>query len=185
MRLIATATALVVAGGVISSDRDAALASADAVLPAAPAALAGVYRTEVFGSRGRFDGELYPGPDSTRWFAIRSTCSAAGCTADGTPVDDPGRRAATGGGSAFHLSFERGHWIGEPVADVAPCLADPRRDVALSVGWRLTPRPDGTLTGTRTLTESTGGAAGACAGSGGVYEVPVELTPVPSAGPIT
>jgi hypothetical protein len=82
-------------------------------------------------------------------------------------------------GRTFDVSFQRGRWIGAPVADTSPCLADPDRNVALSVAWRLDPHPDGSLTGSRSLTESRDGTS-PCAGSGGVYEVPVVLIPVGS-----
>ncbi|MDT5073238.1 MAG: serine/threonine protein kinase, bacterial [Mycobacterium sp.] len=179
-RLVATAAALVVAGCVLSSDGDAAPASAESVPAggAAPAALDGVYRAEVLGSRGRFNGEPYPSRDSTRWYAIRSSCSAAGCTARATQVDDDQAMAPLRG-RTFDVSFQRGRWIGAPVADTSPCLADPDRNIALSVAWRLDPHPDGSLTGSRSLTESRDGTS-PCAGSGGVYEVPVVLIPVGS-----
>ncbi len=180
-RVLGTAAALVVAGCVVSSDGDVPLAAAESAASGQPppARLSGVYRAAVFGSRGTFDGEPYTSQDAVRWYSFGTSCSAT-CTAHAIEVDEDGRALVPG--RAFDVAFQRGRWIGAPAADAAPCLADPTRDVALSVEWRLDPHPDGSLTGTRTVTESTSGTP-PCVGSGGGYEVPVTLTPVPAGPP--
>jgi hypothetical protein len=181
-RVIAVAAALIAAGCIISSDGDAALASAESAPTggAAPAALAGVYRTEVLGSRGRFNGDAYPSRDTTRWYSIRSSCAETGCTAHASQIVDDDQPAAPTRGRSFDLSFQHGFWLGQPASDASPCLADPDREVTLSVGWRLETHPDGSLTGTRSLTEPRGDGT-PCSGSGGVYDVPVVLIPVAGA----
>lgn len=181
-RWLAIATALLIAGGVVTGDRNPALASAESARAGTPvpATLAGTYRVEIVGSQGRFNGDPYRSEDTVRWYAITSSCAPVGCTAMATQLSEADPATPHPRGRVFPLHLQHDHWVTEPLTDASPCLADPGQDVTLAVRWRLDPQSDGSLTGTRTLTEVAGGT-GPCAGSGGVYETPVLLTPASDA----
>ena len=175
----AALTAAVLAAGVAATADGSALASFDGSVVPPVAAVAvpldGVYRAEVYGSRGTYDGRPQPRTDSVHWYAITTSCTDTTCLADAVQIDGADARIAHPVGRHHEMTFDNGHWQGIPFSDSSPCRTKPDTRVALSVWWVLTPRDDGTLDGRRVITEVDTGD-GVCAGRGGVHEDPVALT---------
>ena len=176
VRAVALAGAALIAGLAVTGDVNAFASFSRTSADAAPPPLNGTYRVDVLGSRGTFNGEARPHGDSVRWYSIHSTCAPTGCTAEATQLDNANLDLRHPLGRDLEFTFEHGQWVGTPFADTSPCLAVPDADVPLSISWVLTPEADGTLVGTRLITELDRGD-GVCAGSGGVHEAPLVLTP--------
>lgn len=180
VRAAAFAAAVVAAGLAVAGDVNAFAAQGQEPVAATPTPLDGTYRVDVLGSRGTFDGQPHPHGDAVRWYSIRSTCTAARCTAHATQLDAADLHLRHPLGRDLEFTFERGRWVGTPFTDTSPCLALPEAEVPLSVTWVLSPEPDGTLIGTRAITELDRGP-GVCGGGGGVHEDPLVLTRVDAA----
>ncbi len=93
----------------------------------------------------------------TGWWAFRSVCTATGCVATGTRLDDDNHRVASiaGGGQTDVLRFVDGYWDGAPSEVRAGCRPPDRAGTSTElemVVWSLAPRADGTLRGTQTAT---------------------------------
>jgi len=180
VRAAAFAAAVVAAGLAVAGDVNAFAAQGQEPVAATPTPLDGTYRVDVLGSRGTFDGQPHPHGDAVRWYSIRSTCTEVRCTAQATQLDAADLHLRHPLGHDLEFTFERGRWMGTPFTDTSPCLALPEAEVPLSVTWVLSPEPDGTLIGTRAITELDRGP-GVCGGGGGVHEDPLVLTRVDAA----
>jgi serine/threonine-protein kinase len=92
-------------------------------------------------------------PAVADWWALRSACTPAGCTATGTLLGRDHRTASPAGDRAvFHWTGDR--WQGEYQFDYA-CIARGFTHVRMSEAVSLTPQPDGTCRVTKTDTTST------------------------------
>ncbi|WP_319452249.1 MULTISPECIES: hypothetical protein [unclassified Mycobacterium] len=175
-RAVAFAGAALVAGLAITGDVNAVASLRRTSTDSAPLPLDGTYRVDVLGSRGTFNGQPRPRGDSVRWYSITSTCTPAGCTAEATQLDNANHGLRHPEGRTLEFTFEQGRWVGTPFNDTSPCLAVPDAVVPLSVAWVLRPGADGTLVGNRVITELDRGD-GVCAGTGGVHDDPLVVTP--------
>ncbi len=130
-----------------------------AVVSGAPA-LDGAYRLDFdITRRGRGAPRLVGARRVTQtgWWAFRSVCTATGCVATGTRLDDGNHRVASiaGGGQTDVLRFVDGSWDGAPSEVRAGCRLPGRAGTSTElemVVWSLAPRADGTLRGTQTAT---------------------------------
>jgi serine/threonine protein kinase, bacterial len=138
--------------------------------------LDGRYRIDTKYSQGTYEGSPIPGgTDVSRWYAFRSTCTAARCTAAATQLDNGDHTEAMPNGSSATLRFTNGRWqTTTPINGTVKCQANPdvRLKTATSLSFR--PLPDGTLTGSKFYTELNGGA-GACTGTGRTAKYPITL----------
>lgn len=175
-RTAALAGAVLAAGLAATADGSALASFEEPVSHARPLVpLDGVFRADVHGSKGTYNGRPQPRTDAVHWYAITTECTVTGCIADAIQLDSADARIAHPVGRHHEMTFTGGVWQGVPFSDSSPCLAKPDSEVALSVWWLLTPHPDGTLDGRRVITEVNSGD-GVCAGRGGVHEDPVVLT---------
>ena len=104
------------------------------------------YRLDYDRAKQTSNGVIRTNGGATSWWAFSSACTATGCAATGTKLDDASHQVAktTGTGNAGVLHFVDGHWQGEPRQVQAQCRhARERADRATqseTVVWSLTPR---------------------------------------------
>ncbi|WP_369741621.1 serine/threonine-protein kinase [Mycobacterium servetii] len=134
-------------------------ATAAAVAPA----LDGAYRLDFDIGRARHAtaGAVGAGREhQIGWWAFRSSCTAAGCVATGTRLDDRNHQVASiaGGGETDVLRFVDGYWDGTPTQVWAGCRLPGRAGTATElemVVWSLAPEANGKLRGMQTATVRT------------------------------
>jgi hypothetical protein len=125
-----------------------------AVVPAYPASaddavLNGPYI--LYFDKATADGAPSPLPRKTYWYEFQTDCSS-GCTATGDQVNTNDRSGPYHDlGGDVSLQFLDGQWIRSGQYDMT--CAD-GSVVRYMWSWTLTPQPDGSLTGTRTLDPS-------------------------------
>ncbi|OBI16688.1 nuclease PIN [Mycobacterium sp. E2327] len=125
----------------------------------------------------------HDGPAAS-WWAFRSVCTANGCAATGTQLDDTNHQVAStvDGGHTYSLRFIGGYWQGGFQQERAGCT-EPNGQVSAtqqeSVAGSLAPQSDGTLRGTVTQTA----LSDECGAQGAVVRVPVVATRVGDAPP--
>jgi serine/threonine-protein kinase len=116
------------------------------------------------------------GTDSN-WWAFRSACTANGCAATGTQLDDATHKVAStaDGGQSNTLRFVAGYWQGAPQQERLGCVqpsGQVRATQQETVAWSLAPQADGTLRGTETRTVT----SNECGAQGAVVRTPVVAT---------
>lgn len=113
--------------------------------PTAPS-FDGTYRFDFDGNQQLVGGEPKPAKSRTHLYALRSTCTDAGCFATATQLadDDPKRKSD----SPVDLVFDYvdGHWQMALRRDDT-CAGSDAKGPSITA-WILAPRPDGSLTGT-------------------------------------
>jgi serine/threonine protein kinase, bacterial len=141
--------------------------------------LDGTYRVDTAYSQGTSDGQRLPGgTEVTRWYAFRSTCTAAGCTAAATQLGNDGHTGAMPNGATATLRFAGGRWETiVPIAGSVACKANPEVAVKITTSWSFAPQNDGTLAGTKVYTELRAGT-GPCTGTGRTATYPITLVRV-------
>jgi serine/threonine protein kinase, bacterial len=113
----------------------------------------------------------------TDWWAFRSVCTANGCAATGTQLDDTTHQTAStaDGGQTDTMRFVGGYWQGAPQQERVGCT-QPNGQVTATqqetVAWSLVPQTDGTLRGTETETV----LSNECGAQGAVVRTPVVAT---------
>jgi serine/threonine-protein kinase len=120
----------------------------------------------------------HDGPAAS-WWAFRSVCTANGCAATGTQLDDTNHQVAStvDGGHTYSLRFIGGYWQGGFQQERAGCTQPNGQVTATqqeSVAGSLAPQADGTLRGTVTQTA----LSDECGAQGAVVRVPVVATRV-------
>jgi serine/threonine protein kinase, bacterial len=120
----------------------------------------------------------HDGPASS-WWAFRSVCTANGCAATGTQLDDANHQVAStvDGGHTYALRFVGGYWQGGFQQERAGCVQPTglvRATQQETVAGSLAPQADGTLRGTVTQTA----LSNECGAQGAVVRVPVVATRV-------
>jgi serine/threonine-protein kinase len=120
----------------------------------------------------------HDGP-ATSWWVFRSVCTANGCAATGTQLDDTNHQVAstTDGGHTYALRFVGGYWQGGFQQERAGCTqpnGQVRATQEESVAGSLAPQADGSLRGTVTQTA----LSNECGAQGAVVRVPVVATRV-------
>lgn len=146
--------------------------------PRAPVLLDGTYRLDYLTGETTYRGHSLPpqrrAPAKTSWWAFRSSCSGAGCTAIGVRLDDVNHDAARIPSMTDTLNFIDGQWRdATPAAghDENPCPG------AYTDQWSFLPLADGGLRGTEMLTIVTD----ECGAKGNVTETPIAVTRVGAA----
>ena len=155
-----------------SPPRVHATSSAAAALAAPP--LNGSYRLDYDRAKQTSNGVIRNNGGDTTWWAFSSACTAAGCAATGTKLDDTSHHMArtTGSANSGVLHFVDGHWQSEPRQLQAQCQKTrgaPTVTESETVVWSLTPEPDGTLRGVQTQTVQ----SNECGSQGATLRVPV------------
>jgi serine/threonine-protein kinase len=125
------------------SDRGSSAAKAPK--PSAPS-FEGTYRFDFDGTQQLAGGEPKPTKSRTRIYALRSTCTDAGCIATATKLadDDPKRKSDPP--VDLVLDYVDGHWQTALRRD-DECTDSDIKGPSI-IAWILQPQPDGTLTGT-------------------------------------
>ncbi len=136
--------------------------------------LNGTYRLDYDRAKQTSNGIIRTNGGDTTWWAFSSACTAAGCAATGTKLDDASHSYAksTGTGNAGVLHFVDGHWQSEPRQLEVQCQKTrgaPVVNQSESVVWTLTPEPDGTLRGVQTQSVQ----SNECGAQGATLRIPV------------
>lgn len=158
----------------------ATVTGAPATSTPAPAAtgpaLDGTYRVDYDWSKQTANDHPTTGDpttaQTTNWWAFRSLCTAAGCVATGSRLDDTNHNDAKGVAHVLH--FADGHWQDTPyLHPPVQCRGATGTAADTStLSWSLDPQPDGTLRGVATETVLTN----ECGNQGTVYRTPVVAT---------
>jgi serine/threonine protein kinase, bacterial len=146
--------------------------SSGSALAAPP--LNGTYRLDYDRAKQTSNGVIRTNGGATSWWAFSSACTATGCAATGTRLDDSSQQMAktTGTGNASVLHFVDGHWQAEPRQVQVQCRAargGPMTTESETMVWTLTPEPDGTLRGAQSQTVQ----SNECASQGATLRTPV------------
>jgi serine/threonine-protein kinase len=114
------------------------------------------------------DGSAAP---ETHWWAFQSRCTAQGCVATGSQLDDNDHQKPAGFGRV--LRYTNGHWEDLPTLGTHfPCANDDKTTDSETIGWTLNPQSDDTLKGTVTQLVITD----ECGNRGTVWRTPVTVT---------
>lgn len=146
--------------------------SSGSALTAPP--LNGSYRLDYDRAKQTSNGVIRTNGGATSWWAFSSACTAIGCAATGTKLDDASHTMAktAGTGNAEVLHFVDGHWQGEPRQIQVQCRMSrggPVSSQSETVVWTLTPEPDGTLRGVQTQTVR----SNECGSQGATLRIPL------------
>ncbi len=136
--------------------------------------LNGSYRLDYDRARQTSNGVIRTNGGDTTWWSFSSACTASGCAATGTKLDEASHTSAksTGTGNTSVLHYLDGHWQSEPRQMQAQCKkarGAPIVTQSETVVWSLTPEPDGTLRGVQTQTVQTN----ECGSQGATLRIPV------------
>ncbi|BBY08587.1 serine/threonine-protein kinase [Mycobacterium noviomagense] len=163
-----------------SSNHSAGTAGAAIAKPV----LDGTYRLDYDRAKQTSSGVIANDGAQTSWWAFRSSCTASGCAATGTKLDNGNHQVAktTGTGNAGVLHFVDGHWQGEPRQVEVQCrqahqTLTSRQDE--TVVWSLTPQADGTLRGVQIQTVQSAD----CGAQGATLRIPVTATRIADVPP--
>lgn len=140
---------------------------------AAPIPLDGTYRLEVRRTKQTFNDRPNPQrPDVITWWAFRSFCARASCTAVGMLLDEADlTRAKSPDGVPVVLDFRDDRWLSRTENATFPCIG-PGGAVATQATTQvlsLRPRREGELAGEMTVTVH----SGECHQLGAVLRAPV------------
>jgi serine/threonine protein kinase, bacterial len=141
--------------------------------------LSGAYRLDYDRAKQTSNGVIRNNGGVTSWWAFNSACTAAGCAATGTKLDDVTHQwvKTTAAGNSGVLHFVDGHWQGEPRQVQVQCRTArgaPMSTQSETVVWSLTPESDGTLRGVQTQTVQ----SNECGSQGATLRIPVVATRV-------
>ncbi|OBK46534.1 serine/threonine-protein kinase [Mycobacterium sp. 1081908.1] len=181
-RVVLGAAAVVVVAGLLAvgffagRKTDATAAPAARPTESAPAPLDGTYRLEVQRTRQTFNLTPDPQPpDVSTWWAFRSSCAPASCTAVGAPLDDTDHTQPKASVAApVVLEFRDGRWLSRPEKGTFPCVGGngTERTQATTQVLSLRPRPQGGLAGEMTVTVQ----SNECGQQGAVLRAPAVAT---------
>jgi serine/threonine-protein kinase len=146
--------------------------------------LDGTYRLDYDRAKQTSSGVIANDGAQTSWWAFRSSCTATGCAATGTKLDNSNHQAAktTGTGNTGVLHFVDGHWQGEPRQVQVQCRQAHRTLASTqdeTVVWSFTPQADGTLRGVQIQTVQSAD----CGAHGATLRIPVTATRVAAVPP--
>ena len=163
--------------GPASPPRVSATPSASSASAIAAPPFNGSYRLDYDRAKQTSNGVIRNNGGVTSWWAFSSACTAAGCAATGTKLDDTSHQTpkTTGTGNTGTLHFVDGHWQGEPRQLQVQCQkarGGPTATQSETVVWSLTPEPDGTLRGVQTQTVQ----GNECGSQGATLRIPVVAT---------
>ncbi|OBF86898.1 serine/threonine protein kinase [Mycobacterium sp. 852002-51163_SCH5372311] len=127
--------------------------------PSAPVPLDGSYRIEVQRAKQTFNYLPDPQPPNVNtWWAFRSSCTPAACTASGTLLDDEDHtQAKSPGGGHIVMHFGDGQWQSEAETVQFPCVGGNGLANTQTTTQVLTlrPQPHGDFAGEMTVTVQT------------------------------
>ena len=106
----------------------------------------GTYRFDFDGTQQLAGGAPKPAKSRSRNYAVRSTCTDAGCIATATKLADDDPKRKSNPPLDLVLDYIDGHWQTALREDSA-CADNETKGPSLTA-WILQPQPDGTLTGT-------------------------------------
>jgi serine/threonine protein kinase, bacterial len=137
----------------------------------------GAYRLDYDRAKETSNGVIRNNGGVTSWWAFNSACTASGCAATGTKLDDVTHQWAktTGNANTGVLHFVDGQWQGEPRQVQVQCRAargGPATTQSETVVWSLTPQSDGTLRGVQTQKVQ----SNECGSQGATLRIPVVAT---------
>jgi serine/threonine protein kinase, bacterial len=160
-----------------SPPRVTAMPTASSASAVAAPPFSGSYRLDYDRAKQTSNGVIRNNGGATSWWAFSSTCTAAGCAATGSKLNDVSHQVAknSGTGNAGVLHFVDGHWQGEPRQIQQECQkarTAPTTTQSETVTWSLTPEPDGTLRGVQTQTVQ----SNECGSQGATLRIPVVAT---------
>ncbi|OBK40387.1 nuclease PIN [Mycobacterium sp. 1245111.1] len=146
--------------------------SSGSALTAPP--LNGSYRLDYDRAKQTSNGVIRTNGGATSWWAFSSACTATGCAATGTKLDDTSHTMAktASSGSVGVLHFVDGRWQSEPRRIQVQCRTSrggPMSSQSETVVWTLTPEPDGTLRGVQTQTVG----SNECGSQGAMLRIPL------------
>ncbi len=146
--------------------------SSGSALAAPP--LNGSYRLDYDRAKQTSNGVIRTNGGVTSWWAFTSACTANGCAATGTKLDETSHTEAkaTGTGNTGVLHFVDGNWQAEPRQIQVACRTSrggPMSTQSETVVWTLTPEPDGTLRGVQIQTVQ----SNECGSQGATLRTPV------------
>jgi serine/threonine-protein kinase len=155
-----------------SPPRVSRASSSGSALAAPP--LNGSYRLDYDRAKQTSNGVIRTNGGVTSWWAFSSACTATGCAATGSKLDDASHQTAktSGTGNTGVLHFVDGHWQAEPRQVQMQCRTSrggPMSTQSETVVWTLTPEPDGTLRGVQTQTVR----SNECGSQGATLRIPV------------
>jgi serine/threonine-protein kinase len=147
-------------------------------------ALDGTYRLDYDRAKQTSNGVIGNDGAKTSWWAFRSSCTATGCAAAGTKLDNANHQVArtTGSGNTGVLHFVDGHWQGQPRQIQVQCRRAHRTLASTQdqmVVWSLTPKADGTLRGVQIQTVHSND----CGAQGATLRIPVVVSRVEDVPP--
>ena len=146
MHLFRTACVAALSVAVLASCADRGTpAASKAPKPSAPS-FDGTYRFDFDGSQQLAGGEPKPTKSRTRTYALRSTCTDAGCIATATKLADHDPKRKSDPPVDLVLDYVDGHWQTALREDGACSDSDIKGPSVTA--WILQPQPDGTLAGT-------------------------------------
>jgi serine/threonine-protein kinase len=136
--------------------------------------LNGSYRLDYDRAKQTSNGVIRTNGGDTTWWAFSSACTASGCAATGTKLDEAAHDSAksTGTGNTGVLHYVDGHWQSEPRQLQAQCQKTRGAPIVTqseTVVWSLTPEPDGTLRGVQMQAVQTN----ECGSQGATLRIPV------------
>jgi serine/threonine protein kinase, bacterial len=136
--------------------------------------LTGSYRLDYDRAKQTSNGVIRTNGGDTTWWAFSSACTASGCAATGTKLDEAAHDSAksTGTGNTGVLHYVDGHWQSEPRQLQAQCQKTRGAPIVTqseTVVWSLTPEPDGTLRGVQMQAVQTN----ECGSQGATLRIPV------------
>jgi serine/threonine-protein kinase len=163
--------------GPAAPPRVSAIPSASSASAIAAPPFNGSYRLDYDRAKQTSNGVIRNNGGVTSWWAFSSACTAAGCAATGTKLDDTSHQTpkTAGTGNTGTLHFVDGHWQGEPRQLQVECQkarGGPTATQSETVVWSLTPEPDGTLRGVQTQTVQ----SNECGSQGATLRIPVVAT---------
>jgi hypothetical protein len=154
--------------------------------PTPAAVLDGTYRFDYDYTQRTINGALAATHNVAIWWALRSSCTASGCAATGTRLDDTNHQVAYTPALTTQARFGDGRWQRAPLqhqVHLKQCLGTDQTVVAgadtVSSTWSLEPQAGGTLRGVQTDTYLTN----ACGKQGEVARGPVVATRTGDAPP--
>jgi serine/threonine protein kinase, bacterial len=162
--------------GVVVADPSTVSVRPASAAPVAGPVLDGTYRFDIEALNTTYsDGSPKGGgANGSRWFALRSTCTAAGCASTAAVLDNANHQEPTG--TALVFLFTNGHWEDNKHPTRTSCgTAGAEHTTTLT--WDLVPQPDGTLRGVMVITYK----SNECGRQGLVMTTPVVATRV---GPV-
>jgi serine/threonine-protein kinase len=130
--------------GPASSPPAAAPTPSVAARPGPGELLNGVYQLDMNRAQETYNDYFNPQPpDITTWWAFRSSCTPAGCVADGIEVDGKDHRVAKPSIEPVVLDFRNGAWQSRPVTVPFACVGQNGKSGQQSTRQVLTLQPHG------------------------------------------